>query len=141
MTAVRSASFLGQAEQVAADIDRLPDAVAGSVICDAASCFPVLINAPRADVYAIPSDRDFERLAADPPEFGVRYVLLADPDRGVADAVRQNFPDLWEDDGAPISQLVREWGDDNNARSHYRLYRVNAPKGDPRAHPSEDLTG
>ncbi len=136
----REDSLLGAGRRVAVSIDAMPDVVAGSVICDAASCFPVIANAPRPEVFVIPSDRDFEPLAADPQEFGVRYILLADPQGAGFDAIRANHPNIWERDGAPIASVVREWGEEGEP-THFRLYRVLDPKGEPRPEPDEDLVG
>jgi hypothetical protein len=140
-SATRDGTWFGESSKIAADIDALPDAEPGSVICDASSCFSVLVNAPRPELYVIPSDRDFQPMAANPGRFGVRYILLADPTASGADAVAANFPGIWKDEGAPVAEMVREWGSDDDPRTHFRLLRLKDPKGDPRPHPSEDLTG
>lgn len=137
----REGSWFGRSQRIAADIDSMGGVVPGSVICDASVCFPVLVNAPRPDVYVIPSDRDFGPMSANPGRFGVRYILLGDPNNSGADAVAANFPGIWDAEGAPTAELVREWGDAKHPRTHYRLLRIKDPKGDPRPRPSEELTG
>ncbi len=137
----RNEAWLGRAARIAADIDAMPDVEAGAVICDASVCFPVLANAPRPEAYVIPSDRDFQPIAANPGRFGVRYILLGDPGSTGADAIVANFPGIWDAEGAPIAEVVKEWGDEDEPRTHYRLLRIKEPKGDPRPRPTEELTG
>lgn len=137
----REESWLGQSQQIAADIDALGDIEPGAVICDASVCFAILANAPRPEAYVIPSDRDFQPIAANPGRFGVRYILLGGGGISGADAVVANFPGIWDAEGAPIAELVKEWGDEDNPRTNFRLLRIKDPKGDPRPEPSEELTG
>lgn len=136
----RSDSWLEQTAVIAESIDAMPDAEPGAVICDASSCFSVLVNAPRPELFVIPSDRDFAPIAANPGRFGVRYILLGDPAGSGADAVAANFPGIWEAEGAPTAELVQEWGDDDEPRTHFRLLRIKEPKGEPRPEPTEELT-
>ena len=137
----RDASWFGRSQRIAADIDAMGDVEPGSVICDASVCFPILVNAPRPEVYVIPSDRDFQPMAANPGRFGVRYILLGNPAISGADAVATAFPGIWDAEGAPVAEVVREWGHADHPRTNYRLLRIKNPKGDPRPRPSEDLTG
>ena len=137
----RDASWLGRSQRIAADIDAMGEVDPGSVICDASVCFPILVNAPRPEVYVIPSDRDFQPMAANPGRFGVRYILLGNPAVSGADAVAAAFPGIWDAEGAPVAEVVAEWGDADHPRTNYRLLRIKDPLGDPRPTPSEELTG
>jgi len=135
-------SVLGRGTEVATYVDGLPDAAPGAVLAEAASSFPVLLGAPRPEFYVITPDRDFEPIANDPPRFGVRYILLADPAGASAgDALHRNFPGLWSNQGTPFGpvSLVKEWGKASLPRLHYKLYRVSSPQGQPRAHPAEEF--
>ena len=134
-------SIIGIGATIASEIDHLPDVAPGSIMCDAASCFGVLVNAPRPDLYVIPADRDFEPLVADPQQFGVRYLLVQNPASGTNDAVQNAHPGLWEDNGKGLATIVREWGEEDDAQSNWRLYQIAKPRGLPRPHPTEDLTG
>jgi hypothetical protein len=137
----KHASTMGSGATIAADVEALGDVEAGSVLCDAASCFAVLANAPRPEVYVIPADRDFEPLVADPARFGVRYLLVPSPGGSNYDAVTASHPGIWEGDAEAAGRLVREWGDDDDPRGHWRLYAVDDPVGRPSPHPDEELTG
>ncbi len=135
------ASTIGVGATVATDIDALADAEAGSVLCDAASCFAVLANAPRPEIYVIPADRDFQPLVADPGQFGVRYLLVPSPGASNYDAVKASHPGIWEGEAEGVDRLVREWGDEDEPRGHWRLYAVEDPVGAPSPRPDEELTG
>jgi hypothetical protein len=134
-------STMGSGATIATDVDALGDVEAGSVLCDAASCFAVLANAPRPEVYVIPADRDFEPLVADPARFGVRYLLVPSPGASNYDAVKASHPGIWEGEAEAAGRLVQEWGDAEDPRSHWRLYEVDDPVGRPSPHPDEELTG
>jgi hypothetical protein len=134
-------TLLGAGAAVAADIDDMADVNPGAVLCDATSCFSVLINAPRPDVYVIPADRDFLPLVSDPARFGVRYLLTLSPEAANVDAVKAEHPGLWDGTGTPVARQIREWGDESEPRTHWRLFQVIDPEGEPSPRPDEELTG
>ena len=67
---------------------------------------------------------DFQPMAANPGRFGVRYILLGNPAVSGADAVAAAFPGIWDAEGAPVAEVVAEWGDADHPRTNYRLLRI-----------------
>ncbi len=130
-----SRSVLYRAAAVAADLDDVPDATAGSILTDASSTFAVVSASAEPSVFIIPSDRDFEAVVSDPATFGVRYVLLKFP-ASSGDAVVAAHPGLLTDQDAGFER-VRTWGDDGDTSGRYALYRVLNPRGEPRPTPDE----
>ncbi len=130
-----SDSVIARGQAVAADVDDVPDARAGSVLTDASSTYAVVAAAERPEVFIIPSDRDFEAVVSDPATFGVRYVLLRLPS-SAGDAVIAAHPGLATDQDANFER-VRTWGEDGDDAGRYVLYRVLNPRGEPRPTPDE----
>jgi hypothetical protein len=137
---VKADTVVGVGAQIAREVDGIAGSVPGSVLCDTASCFAVVANAPRPEVFVVPPDRDYAPLVADPQEFGVRYLLVPNPDRSQFDSVLAEHPDIW-DDGGDVADIVKEWGRDEDPRTNWRLYRVTDPRGEPPAAPDEELVG
>jgi hypothetical protein len=109
---------------VALRIDRLglPD---GSVLVDSAVGFQVVLASQRSRQFIITSDRDFQRMLADPRTAGVRYLLVS-TQRGV-DALTVVHPTLY-DTGAGFGTLVDEFHNPVLRGRDWRLYRVEAPR-------------
>jgi hypothetical protein len=116
-----TAVFVG--DRIAADIDGLHPR-RGEVLTDTSTSFAVVINAEDQRDYVITSDRDFERINADPGIFGVRYLLVPDPQfAGNFNALNAEHPMLFENGGG-IATLVKEWrGGPQTPR--FRLYELN----------------
>jgi hypothetical protein len=86
-------SFAGELA-IARYLDAL-DLPRGSVLVDAFLGFPIILQSGNPQQFVITADRDFLPALADPPTFGVRYVL-APPGAGHAslDAVNRTYPNL-----------------------------------------------
>jgi len=130
----RSPLRIGQ--QVAADIDALTDVAPGTVLMDQASNY-VWGAAPRANLYVVPQDRDFEPAVSAPADFGIRYLLLIGGSN--ADQVSAQFPSLWDSTSSPVAVLVDEWGSEDQPTSHYRLFEVVDPDPRNRARPDPEF--
>jgi len=133
----RRDSEIWLAQRVARDIDGMPGVVPGAVLTDLASTSPVIGAAPRADVYVVPPDRDFLATVADPALYGVRYVLLRGPAL-VGDAVVRAYPALLTNT-EPMARSVRTWGSPSHRAGQYQLFKISAPRGRPRATPTEEF--
>jgi hypothetical protein len=133
----RRSSISARGGEVAAYIDGLEDASAGSVLTDTSSTFAVVAAAARPELYIVPSDRDFEPIVADPARFGVRYLLLRGPG-SAGDALRARFPGLWDGDLSAVAVPVATWGAAGDESGHYRLLRVVDPQGPPPQRPGLD---
>jgi hypothetical protein len=86
-------TFAGE-QAVAAYLDamQLPR---GAVLMDVFSGFPIALLSNRPEQFVITTDRDFKQALADPPTFGVQYLLAPSVGgQGVLDAVNQAYPDL-----------------------------------------------
>jgi hypothetical protein len=123
-------------QQVARDIDRLPDVEAGTVLMDQASNY-VWGASERPNLYVVPQDRDFEPAVADPETFGIRYLLLIGGSN--ADAVSAQFPTLWDGGQPGFATLVAEWGDEDLSTAHYRLFKLEDPDPRNRAKPDPEF--
>jgi hypothetical protein len=67
----------------------------GSIAMDTFDCgFMVLLNSANPHQFVITSDRDFERIVADPVAFHVPYVLVPDADTGI-DAISVAHPGIF----------------------------------------------
>ena len=113
---------------VAAQIARYVEAEGfprGSVLTDAAFAFPVLLATRDPKAYVITPDQDFHPALADPVAFGVRYLLVPNPDRASFDALNVAYPTLYAQ-GWPEALLVKEWAATGPGPS-WRLYRLPPP--------------
>jgi hypothetical protein len=115
------------AAAIAAAIDalRLPP---GSVVMDTFTpCASLmLMNSVHPHQFVITSDRDFQRVLADPVAFRARYLLVPPPGGyGDLDAVVRAYPGLYEG-GAPGARLVRTFDEPGCPR--LRLYRIGTAK-------------
>jgi len=109
-------------ERIARGIDaRHP--LPGQILTDSSTTFTVILNAHDQRDYVIPADRDDERTLADPPRFGIRYILVAQPSSAY-DAVAAAWPGIFNG-GAGLGHLVDEWGSAAHPATHYRLYELN----------------
>jgi hypothetical protein len=95
----------------------------GSVLVDAATGFPIILASYHPKQFVITPDRDFKAILADPPSFGVRYLLV--PSDSPLDAVRRAFPSVYET-GAGLATLVREFKAVGGGLN-WRLYRLDGP--------------
>ena len=135
-TPTAETSLLVQGQQAAAEIDALEGVEPGTVLMDQASLW-VLHAAPRPEVYIVPSDRDFLPALNDPEQFGVRYVLMLSA--AGADQVSALYPDMWDGGGAVDVELVAEWGDEDDPKTHMRLFRLEDPDPRNRAKPDPEF--
>lgn len=72
-------------------------------------CVPPLltsINQPK--LFVIPSDRDFQRILADPVSFHARYILEANPQQFPNTAISIEYPTLWKT-GAGFTKMVHKF--------------------------------
>ena len=97
----------------------------------------VLPAAPRPNVYVVPSDRDFEPALSAPDNFGIRYVLLVEGSG--ADQVAGQYPTMWDGGAGGVAKQVAEWGDDEEPKTHYRLFKINDPDPRNRAKPDPEF--
>jgi hypothetical protein len=104
--------------EIAADLDRLTLGE-GTVLTDTAYAYPIVLGSARPTQFVITSDFDFRDAVADPSGHGIRYVLV--PERAESDALRRQWPTLYED-GAGIAVLVKKWP--GAYLGEWRLYRV-----------------
>lgn len=103
------------------DAQGLPD---GSVLVDTLYGFAILARTTDPRRYVIPSDQDFTQILNDPARHGIRYILAVPrAGRGVADAVNQRYPTLY-DDGAQIARLDVEFPNVAADLPTWRAYRV-----------------
>lgn len=111
------------AGQVAHYVDALglPD---GSVLIDTFLGFPIVLDSARPRQFVITSDRDFQRVVADPVIFSVRYILVPEGGGlGGLDAIEHSWPSMYQD-GSGIGHVVREFGIDGSG-FRWRLIEVN----------------
>jgi hypothetical protein len=67
----------------------------GAVLMDVFSAFPIALWSDHPEQFVITTDHDFKQALADPPAFGVRYLLVPSTEgNGVMDAVNRAYPDL-----------------------------------------------
>lgn len=103
---------------------KLPE---GSVVADTMYGFAIVAASKRPKTFVVPSDPDFVAVLNDPAAHGIEYLLAVPPTgRGVADAVNQRYPTLYET-GADIATLELEIPNDGDNQPDWRLYRVNGP--------------
>lgn len=95
----------------------LPD---GSVLTDSGKAYGVLMATKDLHAFTITSDLDFERALADPPRFGIRYLLV--PEKDGYDAINAAYPGFF-DNGAGFAVKVRGWKGYGYSPS-WRLYKV-----------------
>lgn len=108
------------AQTVADALDNLelPD---GSVLVDAATGFPVIMQSNNARQFVITPDRDFGETLARPAASQIRYMLVP-PDFRSHDAINRTYPDLYAR-GADWVELARHFGG-VGLSPDWRLYRV-----------------
>jgi hypothetical protein len=95
----------------------LPD---GAVLTDSGKAYGVLMTTKDLHAFTITSDLDFERALADPPRFGIRYVLV--PQKDGYDAINDAYPGFF-DNGGGFAAKVRGWKGYGYSPS-WRLYKV-----------------
>jgi hypothetical protein len=114
---------LPSTERIAAAIDHLglPD---GSVAVDTFNCGSLIVLAShRPHQFVITSDRDFERIVADPVPFHVPYLLVPSAYAGI-DAIDRAHPGIF--DGGQVGSLQTTVAAqyDSTSCSTYHLIRV-----------------
>ncbi|MCW1960228.1 MAG: hypothetical protein KIH64_017120, partial [Mycobacterium sp.] len=102
-------------------LDRLelPD---GSVLMDTFSGWGVWLSSARPKQFVITSDFDFKAALNRPWEYGVRYIVVGNPELYEADAVTVRYPSLWFDGAGmarPVYAVIGVAGEET-----LRLYRV-----------------
>jgi hypothetical protein len=111
--------------EIADYLDRL-GLPSGSVLLDVFGGFAIVGQSANPNQFVITPDRDFRAILADPPGFGVRY-LLAPSVRGlgVVDAVNVTYPTL-EVNGTGFTVLDHTFAG-RGGTSDWALYRVASP--------------
>ena len=124
---VQARAFLPSARSIAGQIDKLglPD---GSIALDTFNCGSlVVMNSERPHQFIITSDRDFQKVVADPVAFNVPYVLVPQDGEGI-EAIGVAHPGIY--DGGQIAdlqtQVVAQYK--TAGCSTYRLIRVTSDK-------------
>ncbi len=99
---------------------------AGLVLLDSETSFGVIMASRHPERFAITSDRDFERLLAEPQKY-VRYILLVDSQvtGGQRDKISGAYPDLFRS-GAPWAVLEDDFPP---TIERWRLYGVKTSTG------------
>jgi hypothetical protein len=105
------------ASRIAATIDTL-DLSSGEVLLDVAAGNPIVLQSAHPDRFVITTDRDFDRVLADPATFGVRYLLVTN---NPLDAVNRTYPGLYAT-GAGFATLIETY--DETGSAGWRLYRL-----------------
>lgn len=95
----------------------LPD---GAVLTDSGKAYGVLMATHDLHAFTITSDLDFQRALADPPRFGIRYLLV--PEKDGYDAINATYPGFY-DNGGGFAVKVRDWRGYGYSPS-WRLYKV-----------------
>ncbi|MEA2518125.1 MAG: hypothetical protein QOF49_205 [Chloroflexota bacterium] len=109
-----------EAGRVAAALDSL-NLPKGSVLLDVAIGNAIVLQSKAPQQFVITTDRDFERVLADPATFAIQYLVVADPSgEGALDALNRVYPRLYEDGGG-FATLVREF---DKPSPGWRLYRM-----------------
>jgi hypothetical protein len=94
----------------------------GAVLTDSGKAYGVLMATKDLHAFTITSDLDFERALADPPRFGIHYLLV--PDKDGYDAINEAYPGFF-DNGGGFAVKVRGWKGYGYSPS-WRLYKVTA---------------
>lgn len=113
---------------LAAYLDRqnLPD---GSVLMDTFMNWGVWLASNDPKQFIIDTDFDYAAALNRPWDFGVRYLLVTNPEYNAApDTVLTRYPTMW-DDGAGIGVLVHS-AQGAFGQEQWRLYRVVKPEVD-----------
>lgn len=107
--------------EIARDLDRL-DLPPGSVLVDVALANSIVLQSRRPTQFVITTDRDFDVAVADPPGFGLQYMLVSSTEGlGAVDALGRAHPGLYET-GLGIGRFVRQYGPDGIGA--WRLFAV-----------------
>ena len=120
---VRSETLLESGRSIAHQIDAL-GLDDGSVALDTFDCGPLIaLGSRHPHQFVITSDRDFERVIADPVAFGVPYLLVPDGDKGI-EAIGLAHPGIF--DGGQVGDLRTEVVAEYQTQGcpTYRLLRV-----------------
>jgi hypothetical protein len=103
------------------DAMQLPD---GSIVVDTfTSCVSMIVMmSDHPHQYVITSDRDYQRVLADPTTFHAHYLLVPPSAQyGTLDAVNREYPGLYRD-GAGFAHKVKDFHE--RGCPPFRLYRV-----------------
>jgi len=98
----------------------------GQIVADTfAGCTPSLIlQAAQPKVFVITSDRDFQRILANPIAFHVHYFLDPQPvTLDSLDAINRLYPSMYEN-GDGFAKLVHQFNTLDGACGTFRLYRI-----------------
>jgi hypothetical protein len=115
-------TFAGE-QKVAAYLDAM-SLPRGTVLMDVFSAFPIAVWSEHPEQFVITTDHDFKQVLADPPTFGVRYLLVPSiQGNGIMDAVNRAYPDLAS--GESFAKLVHTFPAIGTS-STWSLYEVAA---------------
>jgi len=106
----------------------------GSVLMDTFLTWGIWLSSERPEQFVITSDYDFVAALNRPWDFGIRYIVVTNPERNVPDAINRRYPALWAE-GAQIASLTYT-ADGPTPDPMFRVYRTT---GRPPAPPSATI--
>jgi hypothetical protein len=107
---------------VAGYLDGL-DAPRGSILIDVAIGNAVVLQSRHPERWVITTDRDFDAAVEDPVTWGIRYLVVPEPNgEGRLDALNRRYPLLYETGEAMATELVTF---DRPAGAHWKVFAVN----------------
>ncbi|ORA45118.1 hypothetical protein BST22_23950 [Mycolicibacterium chubuense] len=113
------------------DAKNLPE---GSVLMDTFLTWGIWLSSEHPKQFVITSDYDFVAALNRPWDFGIRYIVVTNPERNVPDAINRRYPTLWAD-GADIAAVTLS-ADGPTPDEMFRVYRTT---GRPVAPPSATI--
>lgn len=113
------------------DSKNLPD---GSVLMDTFLTWGVWLSSKHPEQFVITSDYDFVAALNRPWDFGIRYLVVTNPERNVPDAINRRYPTLWAD-GARIAA----WNLSADGPTPDEMFRVYRTTGRPVPPPSATI--
>jgi hypothetical protein len=102
----------------------------GSVLMDTFLAWGIWLSSDHPEQFVITSDYDFAAALNRPWDFGIRYIVVTNPERNVADAINRRYPTLWAD-GAGIASWVFS-ADGPTPDEMFRVYRTTGRPAPPR---------
>jgi hypothetical protein len=81
----------------------------GIIMMDSFTTAPIILNIKNIDNLIVSSSLEFDEYLENPAKYGVRYILVPDPNSGVGslDAFNTRYPDLYSE-GADWCTLIEE---------------------------------
>lgn len=94
----------------------------GSVLMDTFLAWGIWLSSEHPEQFVITSDYDFAAALNRPWDFGIRYIVVTNPGRNVADAINRRYPGIWAD-GAGLGAWVHST-DGSTPDEMFRVYRT-----------------